>query len=96
MRPMPFSPVHRQRKFSTVFGQVLAKSSISIRPSDSPPSARSMYTTGLSGLLASDSDTSGPLAPPPPRHVGTGVGGEAYEEKIGTLLRPAPTGGAPV
>ena len=31
-RPTPFSPVHRQRKFSAVFGAISALSSISMRP----------------------------------------------------------------
>lgn len=31
-RPTPFSPVHKQRKFSAVFGAISALSSISMRP----------------------------------------------------------------
>lgn len=38
-RPVPFSPVHRQRKFSAVLGATSARSSITMRPSGVLPAA---------------------------------------------------------
>eukprot|EP00962_Isochrysis_galbana_P034690 scaffold11786_cov119-Isochrysis_galbana.AAC.4 len=45
--PSPRSPVHRQRKFSQVFGTWSAKSSITIRPARRAPIWMSMKTRGL-------------------------------------------------
>ena len=39
-RPVPFSPVHRQRKFSAVLGTTSARSSITMRPSGVEPAGR--------------------------------------------------------
>ena len=45
--PNPFSPVHKARKFSAVFGTTSARSSITIRPQGFPPMDMSKYTFGL-------------------------------------------------
>lgn len=47
-RPIPFSPVHKQRKFSAVFGTTSARNSISMRPLRDPPMEMSKKTTGFS------------------------------------------------
>jgi len=53
--PNPFSPVHKQRKFSHVRGQSGAKSSISMRPTLFPAMLMSSQTCGLPGLSATSS-----------------------------------------
>lgn len=45
--PNPFSPVHRARKFSAVFGTTSANSSNVTLPSDCPPISKSKYTLGF-------------------------------------------------
>ena len=50
-RPTPFSPVHKQRKFSAVKGMISARSSISMRPLEDPPILMSKNTTGFSVLI---------------------------------------------
>ena len=42
--PVPFSPVHKQRKFSAVFGATSARSSITMRPAALPPMVMSLVT----------------------------------------------------
>merc|ERR1719245_811089 len=45
--PVPFSPVHKQRKFSAVFGATSALSSITILPAAAPPMVMSKKTLGF-------------------------------------------------
>src|SRR5437867_12633196 len=49
--PLPFSPVHRARKFSAVFGQVSANSSMTIRPAGLLSIEMSKKTWGFLGLI---------------------------------------------
>lgn len=47
LRPVPFSPLQRARKFSAVRGVMSAQSSITIRPAGDPPIAMSKNTLGF-------------------------------------------------
>merc|ERR1719301_520072 len=47
LRPAPFSPVHKHRKFSAVFGTTSPRNSITIRPASLPAMDMSKYTLGL-------------------------------------------------
>ena len=47
LNPKPFSPVHKARKFSAVFGTTSARNSMMTRPAGVPPIVISKKTFGL-------------------------------------------------
>eukprot|EP00929_Paragymnodinium_shiwhaense_P103025 TRINITY_DN662_c1_g1_i1.p2 TRINITY_DN662_c1_g1~~TRINITY_DN662_c1_g1_i1.p2 ORF type:complete len:102 (-),score=17.35 TRINITY_DN662_c1_g1_i1:25-330(-) len=55
-RPMPFSPVHKARKFSAVFGTTSSLSSMTMRPAPAPPMLMSKYT--LTGMVTTGTSQS--------------------------------------